>query len=361
MKKETNTRKKSLNIYTIVFGIIAVVVILAAISTFAFNQNLSQNVTLSNLSNYGPAPNIQGISHWINSPALNISSLRGKVVLVDFWTYSCINCIRTIPYLNAWESKYGGSGLVIIGVHTPEFEFEKNYSNVLSAVNRFNITYPVAMDSNYSTWSAYGNRYWPADYLIDKNGNVRAATFGEGDYAQTEQAIQLLLRDAGYNPQSGLVNVTSSVNFSMINTPEIYLGAGEGRNPLGNKEGFSEGQDVNYSSPNITKSNVPYLSGEWFNAPDSMLSVNNSKIFLIYSAKKVNIVASGNATISLRLDGKSLNESYLGTDDSLANSTATAAIGPSRLYNIVSAPSYGPHELEIDASPNFRIYTFTFG
>ncbi|MDE1852056.1 MAG: redoxin domain-containing protein, partial [Candidatus Micrarchaeota archaeon] len=178
------------------------------------------------------------------------------------------NCIRTIPYLNAWESKYGGSGLVIIGVHTPEFEFEKNYSNVLSAVNRFNITYPVAMDSNYSTWSAYGNRYWPADYLIDKNGNVRAATFGEGDYAQTEQEIQLLLRDAGYSPQSGLVNITSSVNFSMINTPELYLGAGEGRNPIGNKEGFSEGQNVNYSYPNVTQSNVPYLSGEWFNAPD---------------------------------------------------------------------------------------------
>ncbi|HVA83192.1 MAG TPA: redoxin domain-containing protein, partial [Candidatus Aquilonibacter sp.] len=160
------------NIYLAVFGIIAAIVALAAISTLVFNQSLSpENITLSNLSDYGPAPNIQGISNWINSPPLSLFSLRGKVVLLDFWTYSCINCIRTIPYLNAWESKYSSSGLVIIGVHTPEFEFEKNYTNVLAAVKKFGISYPVAMDSNYSTWSAYGNRYWPADYLIDADGN----------------------------------------------------------------------------------------------------------------------------------------------------------------------------------------------
>ncbi len=143
---------------------------------------------------------------------------------MDFWTYSCINCIRTIPYLNAWESKYGNNGLVIIGVHTPEFQFEHNYSNVEAAVKKFNIKYPVALDNNYSTWDAYGNEYWPADYLIDANGDIRYESIGEGNYNVTEAAIRELLVSAGYTVPSNLTNLTSNYNLSQIGTPELYLG-----------------------------------------------------------------------------------------------------------------------------------------
>ena len=359
---------KKINSYAIVFGVVAAIIIVAAISAYLSGSGThAENLSLSNLKDYGPAPAIQGISAWINSNAINLSSLRGKVVLLDFWTYSCINCIRTIPHLNAWYDKYGNNGLVIIGVSTPEFGFEKNYSNVLSAVKRFGITYPVALDNNYSTWNAYHNQYWPADYLIGKNGNIREEQLGEGNYAQTERDIQALLANASYSFNSTLTNASLGVNFSDIHSPEMYLGyqtASEHGTAIGNAEGFHPNQIVEYMPVNTVQPNKPYFSGEWFNAPDSMVSFNNSRLILVYYANKVNIVAgtAGTATkITIKLDGKSLNQTYLGADDRIVNGTAVAEINQSRLYNIVSAPSYGPHILEIDANPAFRIYTFTFG
>lgn len=353
------------NAYIIVFGIIAAIIIAAALSTFAFNKNLaaSRNVSIANLQNYGPAPNFQNISAWINSQPLNISQLKGKVVLVDFWTYSCINCIRSIPHLNAWESEYGNNGLVIIGVHTPEFPFEHNYSNVENAVQRFGIKYAVALDNNYSTWDAYHNEYWPADYLIDKNGDIRYIALGEGDYNTTERVIRELLANAGYVVPSGLTNSSLGVNFSGIGTPEIYLGYAKAREPIGNAQGFTPNTTVNYTSVNITHANEVYFYGEWYNAPDSMIAMsNNSKLFLVYKAEKVNVVAAGNnSAISIFLDGKSLNSSYLGSDVHIENGNAIAIINSSRLYNLVSAPNYSVHAIEISASPGFRIYTFTFG
>ncbi|MDE1856427.1 MAG: redoxin family protein, partial [Candidatus Micrarchaeota archaeon] len=188
-----------INIYLIGFGAIAAILLVSAISTLYFNKGIGpQNVSISTLPNLGPAPNFQGISGWINSQPLNITQLRGKVVLVDFWTYSCINCIRSIPYLNAWENAYGGNGLVIVGVHTPEFTFEHNLTNVQDAVKKFSVTYPVALDNAYATWTAYQNQYWPADYIIDKNGNVRYVQLGEGNYNTTERVIRELLQNAGY-------------------------------------------------------------------------------------------------------------------------------------------------------------------
>ena len=353
-----------INIYLLVFGIICIIIIAAALSLFVFNKSLTASVSLSNLQNYGPAPNIQGISAWINSPQLNISQLKGKVVLVDFWTYSCINCIRTIPYLNAWESKYGNNGLVIIGVHTPEFQFEHNYSNVEAAVKKFNIKYPVALDNNYSTWDAYGNEYWPADYLIDARGDIRYESIGEGNYNVTDMAIRELLVSAGYTIPSNLTNLTRNYNLSQIGTPELYLGWNRARAPLGNIQGFQPNKTVNYVPVNITKENIVYLSGLWYNAPDGMVAVNNSKIFLVYRAKNVNIVAAstnGTSPITVKLDGQNLTQPYLGNDTHLYNGKAVAEVNSSRLYNIISAPSYGWHTLEIDAGPNFKIYTFTFG
>ena len=355
------------NAYVIVFGIVAIIVVAAAISTLFTPQGSAQPTgNPLTLPNYGPAPDFQGIAAWINSPALHISQLRGKVVLVDFWTYSCINCIRTIPYLNAWYKEYGNDGLVIVGVHTPEFTFEKNYSNVLTAVNNFQIKYPVALDSSYGTWNAYGNQYWPADYVIDANGSIRYKQFGEGNYNGTESVIRELLQSAHYSVPSATAYDTvngTSVDFSQIGTPELYVGYATARQPIGNAQGFSPGQVADYTVQGELQPNYVYFTGDWYSANDSMIAAgNNAKVYLLYDAKSVNIVAQGNDTlIVVSLDGNTPSQSFLGKDLSLEGGSAFAYVRMARLYNIVNGPSYGEHEVVITASPGFRLYTFTFG
>ncbi len=366
--------KKQNNVYIAVFGVIALIIIAAAVSTLFFNQSAAPStasLSLANLTNYGPAPNIVGISAWINSQPLNITQLRGKVVLVDFWTYSCINCIRTIPYLEALQKEYGNYGLVIIGVHTPEFQFEHNLSNVEAAVKRFNITYPVALDNNYSTWDAYGNEYWPADYLIDKNGDVRYISFGESptSFNQTQQVIRELLENASYTPPSSLVDVKDILNFTQQISPEMYLGSQEiaqGRiNYFSSEDNIAPGQNTTYQALNISMNDTIYLAGTWYSAPDSMIAVNNSRLFLIYRASRVNVVAgvsgANYSTIRITLDGNSVPSQELGGDASIVDGNAIVNVSSYRLYNIVSTQSYGWHTLEINASRGFRIYTFTFG
>ena len=175
------------------------------------------------LKDYGAAPDVHDISAWINSRPLSLPELRGKVVLVDFWTYSCINCLRTLPYLKAWDARYRSKGLVILGVHTPEFAFERDLGNVRAAVKRLGVGYPVALDNGYGTWKAYSNNYWPADYLVDQAGRVRDVHFGEGDYAKTERNIRLLLEagKAGHLPQAGRDTDRTPLE---VRTPESYLG-----------------------------------------------------------------------------------------------------------------------------------------
>lgn len=366
-----------INVYILVFGAITAIIVLAGLSIPLFNMNLAQqgnitgNYSIANLHNYGPAANIQGIMAWINSPPINISKLRGRVVIVDFWTYSCINCIRTIPFLNALQSTYGKDGLVIIGVHTPEFQFEHNLTNVEDAVKRFNITYPVALDNNYSTWDAYGNEYWPADYVIDKNGNIRYESFGETptSFNQTQQIVRAMLENASNTQLPSAISISDALNFSQPISPEMYFGYQEletGRtNYFGNIEGIKPNNVSDYIITNISQVDTIYLSGNWYNAQDSMIAEGNgSKIFLIYRAKNVNVVASGNggnSTISILLNGTEPANNYLGSNVKISNGNAVAQIGTSQLYSLVSAPAYGIHELEINASAGFRIYTFTFG
>ncbi|MDE1857042.1 MAG: redoxin family protein [Candidatus Micrarchaeota archaeon] len=362
------------DLYMLVFGIIVLLVLVALATTAIFNRITAPknttapsgaNVTApsQNLTDYGIAPPLKGIAYWINSQPLNLTQLKGKVVLLDFWTYSCINCIRTLPYLEAWQKEYGSKGLVIIGVHTPEFQFEHNYTNVLNAVKADNITYAVAMDNNYSTWYEYGNQAWPEHYLIDKNGHVREIQIGEGGYNTTQNDIVQLLQQAGYNATMVSMNVSSTVNFSGINTPEVYFGYlyASGRDYIGNSEGFQPNKTVSYMLSVPIRNSTAYLSGQWYNAPDGMVAVNSSKIFLKYRAKNVNIVASGNSTETIKLDGKNVTQIYLGSDDKLVNGVAVVGVNASRLYNVISGPTYGWHTLEIDASPGFKIYTFTFG
>ena len=164
------------------------------------------------------------IANWLNSPPLTMAGLRGKVVLVDFWTYSCINCIRTLPYVESWYQKYGPEGFVVVGVHTPEFAFEHDTANVAAAIKRFGLTYPVAQDNNYVTWTAFGNQYWPADYLIDANGVIRDTHFGEGDYVKTEGEIRSLLAEAGMSALPTPAVSAAAPPFVSGETGETYLG-----------------------------------------------------------------------------------------------------------------------------------------
>lgn len=371
MTEKESDKKIGISTYVIVFAILAIIIAAAGVSTLFFNPKLATttNVSLSSLPYNTPAPNFHSISAWINSPPLNITQLKGKVVIVDFWTYSCINCIRTIPFLDALQKEYGKDGLVIVGVSTPEFAFEHNLTNVQNAVKRFNITYAVALDNNYGTWDAYSNEYWPADYIIDRNGDIRYESFGESpaDFNQTQQVVRELLENAGYTLPTAGVNVTDALNFTQEISPEMYFGWSDietGRvNYFGNQ--LQPNATYNYTLPNVSRADTIYLSGIWYSAPDSLIAAgNNSRIIIVYRAKDVNMVASGNggnSTIRVALIDNSSIQDYLGGDMKLENGRAVAVIGQSRLYNIIAAPDYRIHELEINATRGFRIYTFTFG
>jgi thiol-disulfide isomerase/thioredoxin len=333
---------------------------------------------------------LDGYINTYNNSPLTLSSLKGKVVLVDFWTYSCINCIRTIPYINDWNQKYADKGLVIIGVHSPEFEFEKNYDNVKAAVQRLGITYPVILDSDHGTWNAYGNQYWPRHYLIDSQGYIRDNHIGEGGYDQTEKAIQSLLAERA--AQMGMKEISfdtkpttvikpkslQSVDLTQATTPEIYLGYNKARAPIGNPEGFKPDQTISYSiSPNTSfKPSIVYLQGNWKNNPDNMeLQSDTGRIALIYYAKSVNMVAGGKGGGIVSNDNDeqggvrghgqtvatsaNISNNSLGEDLSV---TGSFRIDGQRLYNLAMHNDYDAHSLVIDVKgKGFQLYTFTFG
>src|SRR5919112_4281386 len=247
---------------------------------------IDENGTLINIdkSQFKKAKDFTKISEYINTKPISFNDvLKDKVVLVDFWTYSCINCIRTIPHLNEWYDKYSDKGLVIVGIHTPEFDFEKNSDNVKSAVQKFGIKYPVLQDNDKETWNEYENRYWPRKYLIDDEGYIRYDHIGEGAYQETEKVIQALLSERAAHmgiKNTNFNNIQKSnnsskfeyqdVNFSKIQSPELYFGDEFARTPLGNNEGFKPNQIVSYNLPDNSeiKPNVIHLEGKWKNNPD---------------------------------------------------------------------------------------------
>ena len=317
-------------------------------------------------SQYPVAPDLVGISGYVNTtPEQLKASMKDKVVLYDFWTYSCINCIRTFPYLKAWNEKYSDKGLLIIGVHSPEFEFEKDINNVKMAVAKYGLTYPTVLDNDHSTWDAFGNRYWPAEYLTDSLGHIRHTHFGEGAYDETEKVIQQLLDER--NQRLGL-NVTADQplvdikqhQFADQQTPELYFGYNfaSGRDFLGNSEGFQAGQTVTYALPSSLQQDHFYLEGQWQNLPDSMKLVSQSgKIVLPYYAKDVHIVAANKADLQILLDGKPITSSDSGADVQ----NGVVHVSENRLYTLVSSNAAGQHTLTIMTQPGFEIYTFTFG
>ncbi len=309
------------------------------------------------------APEFQGVEGWINSKPLTMKELRGKVVLIDFWTYSCINCIRTFPYLRDWHEKYKDKGLVIIGIHSPEFKFERERTNIEKAAERFDLKWPIAMDNNYDMWRAYNNHYWPHKYLVDKDGNIRYDHIGEGGYEETEQVIQKLLAETGKKIDMNLTQEEER-KFLPI-TPELYFGYGYSRGNFGSKEGFKAKQTVNYSYPSSIKEDYIYMTGSWYNDADNLKHIGNEdgNVILNFIATSVNIVASSEKEIKLYvyIDDKFINKNEAGDDVVIKNNQSYILVKEPRLYNVVKNNPYKRATLRLNTKEEgFSIFTFTF-
>jgi len=313
----------------------------------------------------GTIPEFSHITAWINSPALSSSDLKGKVVLIDFWTYSCINCIRTLPYVTQWYQKYKDQGLVVVGVHTPEFSFEKEEANVKQAVLRHGIHYPVALDNDYGTWNAYNNRYWPAHYLIDAQGRIREEHFGEGNYKETERAIQTLLSEAKllHRPVS-LEAPKDSVDFSKIHSSETYIGYGRTQN-FSSPQGLQPDAVLDYAAPATLGLNQWTLTGLWkITEEAAVLQAPGGAIRFRFEAPKLNLVMAGKGKGSMAkvfLDGKPISPDSRGDD---VGPDGNVTVTDSRLYNLVTLPQGdgGDHLFElIFEEPNVKLFAFTFG
>ena len=321
------------------------------------NSNSSTNKEKFNVVAYD-APELKDIAAWINSDPQTIEDLKGKVVLVDFWTYSCINCVRTQPYLNAWHDKYKDDGLVILGVHAPEFAFEKVTENVKDAVADANIKYPVALDNNFATWQAYENRFWPAKYLIDKDGQVRYTHFGEGDYAETEETIQALLKESGQTVSDKIETNLSSGTAVRGQTPETYLGY-ERADRFANTTQFVADKPADFTLMDELKEHEWSLGGKWqINDESSQSLSDESKLRINFSAKEVYLVMSGppGALVGVTVDGL---RSPGGAD---VNSQSQVKIDGARLYKIVNADNYmSKKQLTLTIPTGVTVNAFTFG
>ena len=307
------------------------------------------------------APNFAGIDAWLNTPGnkpLSIADLKGKVVLVDFWTYSCINCIRTLPYLTSWDQRYRSQGLVIVGVHSPEFEFEKNHENVRVAVARYHIQYPVALDNRLDTFTAFNNRYWPAHYLLDRTGKIVYTHFGEGEYDRTEQNIRTLL---GLKGAGAAIHDASSAG-SPNQTPETYLGYARA-DSLASPEAVVRNHPSHYSLPADLPKNAWALGGNWSVAGEKIVSRDPHAVLrLHFTAKKVFLVLGSESGKPLALDvvlnGQPVRESDKGKDVS----KTILNITDHRLYELISQSHSKSGVLELRHVPEgLSAYAFTFG
>jgi cytochrome c biogenesis protein CcdA/thiol-disulfide isomerase/thioredoxin len=306
-----------------------------------------------------PAPEFATSDIWLNTPGnkpLTMDALKGKVVLVDFWTYSCINCIRTLPYLNNWYKKYHDKGLVIVGVHAPEFEFEKNKANVVQAIAQDGVRYPVAMDNNLDTWTNFNNQYWPAHYLIDKDGEVVYTHFGEGQYEETENNIRVLL---GLNRSN--INEEPLADFSINQTPETYLGY-ERTESFGSPEGIEQDTDKIYSLPSFLPTNNWALSGKWLIQAQHIVSEEaNTKLAFNFTAKHVYLVLGSTEKKSIKLAIK-LNGYAIKTAAGKDVKNGVVTVQEHRLYELVNQEKSANGLLEIDVSQQgLEAYAFTFG
>jgi cytochrome c biogenesis protein CcdA/thiol-disulfide isomerase/thioredoxin len=305
--------------------------------------NTREAASNSSLRDFGAAPEFAGVSEWMNSEPLSLRKLRGKVVLIDFWTYSCINCLRTLPHVKAWYRTYHRRGLVVVGVHTPEFAFEHVPGNVRTAVRRLGVEYPVALDNDYGTWNAWQNQYWPAKYLIDRRGHLRYYHFGEGEYDTTEARIRTLLGEsAGALPVAAeLTDPTPTVRT----TPETYLGYQRlARFPQAT---YTPKQfaDYHFHEQPLRQDELAY-AGSWRVNPDEIVAGLGARLRLRFTAQKVHLVLGGHGTVRVLLDGER---------------RGTIRVRKSRLYTLLRLPELRNGLLELRFSPGVRGYAFTFG
>jgi cytochrome c biogenesis protein CcdA/thiol-disulfide isomerase/thioredoxin len=291
------------------------------------------------LPDYGVAPPLKADGDWINTAPFTLSSLRGKVVLIDFWTYSCINCLRTLPHLESWYARYHKQGLVIVGVHTPEFAFEHVSSNVRAAVKRLGVKYPVVQDNRYKTWDGYANQFWPAEYLIDKTGHIRHTHFGEGEYGKTESLIRQLLGAKGGRAQREVDTTPTG-----LMTPETYLGYAR----IANYVGSTIKPDVRadyFLPPNVPQNTLAY-GGEWSVGAEKVVAGPNASLRLHFHAKDVYIVLGGRGTVRELVDGRPIGVLH---------------VDAQRLYTVRASNRTTDATLELRFSPGIQGYSFTFG
>ncbi len=317
----------------------------------------------------GELPSLDGATQWINSPPLTAQSLRGKVVLVDFWTYSCINCIRALPYVHAWADKYKDHGLVVIGVHAPEFAFEKEPQNVIKAVKDLGVDYPVALDNDYAIWKGFNNEYWPAHYFIDAKGQIRHHHFGEGEYAQSEDVIRQLLTEAGQKNlpggyvQPGAQGAEAASSEDSTRSPETYVGYARAENFAGGQVAHDDAWA--YHAPATLMTNQWAFDGRWtVRDENAVLDHANGRIVYRFRGRDLHLVlgpGSDNKPVRFRvlIDGKAPGADHGSDTDADGNGTVTAQ----RLYQLVrQANGSGERTFEITfLDPGVQAYAFTFG
>ena len=367
------------------------VLIITIVAMFACSENIADH----SIPNSQLAPRLSPIEFdtpgpWINSEPFVLKDKRNEVVLIDFWTYSCINCIRTLPHLSEWHRKYNKKGLNILGVHSPEFEFEKIYENVVSAAEDLGIDYPIVLDNDFKIWNTFDNRYWPAKYLLDKDGVIQFKHFGEGGYEETESAIRALLEDAGFDPSDipmG-VNLQQSSDSPKIShseqTLELYMGTDRNYKfnffqptYIGNTEYYDnirtdawKKKDIFKSPPNRQKNKI-YIEGLWSKEKEYIshsrdTDAYNDYIFLKFSGAEVNVVLGKHNNpykVLATLDGSPLLESEAGKDVYFdPDGKSFIEVDSSRMYNIVKLKKFDTRELILSStSSEFSIYSFTFG
>jgi len=325
------------------------------LETRSRSNNPIKNKQNSLDNTYQQAPELIPGGEWFNSKPLTIEDLKGKVVIIDFWTYSCINCQRTLPYLREWYAKYKDKGLVIIGVHSPEFEFEKKKENVMQALTDFGIEYPVVQDNDFATWRAYQNRYWPAKYIIDADGLIRYTHFGEGAYDETELVIQTLLEEAGASDiDAAIQNPTYIVNS---NTPELYLGYGR-MEYFDSQEGIKRDELYSYSIPTTIKKNHVAYEGDWNVMEEYANPAKGAKLHLDFDSQEVFLVMRTKGTSSQMKVYVDDTLQYFGEDNKGGIVTVTA----DTLYKLVLLPTPGRHVLMLEfLDAQTEVFAFTFG
>ena len=345
----------------VVAGVLSGVVVVPPVAGAQDTQSIVGSSPLYSLSE---------ANGWINSKPLTAKELKGKVVLVDFWDYSCINCIRAVPYVRAWAEKYKDSGLVVIGVHTPEFDFEKQLANVQKAVQKFNITYPVALDSEYKIWNAFHNEYWPAEYFIDAKGKVRYEHFGEGDYDKSEQWIQGLLKEANAKtmPASAVSvhgqGVQAAADMGNVRSPETYIGYERAAN-FASAGGLKQDAEKTYVEPKNLKLNEWGLAGSWIDHEQvAVLKSAGGKIVFRFHARDLHLVLGPGADgkpvrFRVTIDGQAPGENHGVDTDAQGNGVVNAY----RLYQLVRQKgAITDHVFTIEfEDPGVQAFSFTFG